>query len=79
MLSEWHCKHLPTTKSRAGLAGAVATFGALSCAHAKLDAAMHAKVSNSFPENPERWLEKEVREVISILSDVDQLALMPAA
>jgi hypothetical protein len=44
-----------------------------------LDAAKHAKVSNSFPENPERWVEKEVREVISILSDDDQLALMPAA
>jgi hypothetical protein len=79
MLSEWHCKHLPTTKSRAGLAGALATLGALSWAHAMLDAAKHAKVSNTLPENPERQVEKEVREVISILSDVDQLALMPAA
>jgi len=25
-----------------------------------LDAAKHAKVSNSFPENPERQVEKEV-------------------
>jgi hypothetical protein len=78
MLSEWHCKHLPTTKSRAGLAGAVATLGALSWAHAMLDAAKHAKVSNSFPENPERQVEKEVMKVISILSNVYQLALMPA-
>ena len=78
MLSEWHCKHLPTTKSREGLAGALATLGALSWAHAMLDAAKHAKVSNSFPENPERQVEKEVMKVISILSNVYQLALMPA-
>jgi hypothetical protein len=79
MLSEWHCKHLPTTKSRAGLVVAVAALGALSCAQAKLDASKHAKVSNTFPENPERQVEKEVREVISIPSDGHQLALMPAA
>jgi hypothetical protein len=54
MLSEWHCKHLLTTKSRAGLAGVEAAFGALSCAHTTLDAAKQVKVSNTFAENPER-------------------------